>query len=85
MPRISNYPNSNSCKDCLMTFTKYHLSSEKVLENLDWPAKRKESSFGAAKHVVKGSALPLGNINCWTGVPGTNENDSIMVKGHSGL
>ena len=34
---------------------------------------------------VKGSALPLGKINCWTGVPGTNENCSMMVKGHSGL
>ena len=35
--------------------------------------------------VVKGSALPLGNINCWTGVPGTNENCSMIVKSHSGL
>ena len=34
---------------------------------------------------VKGSALPLGKISCWTGVPGTSENCSMMVKGHSGL
>ena len=34
---------------------------------------------------VKGSALALGKINCWTGVPGTNEKDSMIVKGHSGL
>ena len=35
---------------------------------------------------VKGSTLALGKINCLTGVPGTNENDSMLkVKSHSGL
>ena len=34
---------------------------------------------------VKGSALALGKINCWTGVPGTNEKGSMIVKSHSGL
>ena len=45
----------------------------------------KGASIGKDK-AVKGLALPLGKMSCWTGVPGTKENGSMtMVKNRSGL